>query len=79
MKSQFSELSHTRYRKRTARRRVYFVVGVALIAVGYYLMGVSPASSANWALSRAMAGMACIVVGFGMAVLPLLSTWSNGE
>lgn len=79
MNSEFSELSHTRYRKRSRRRRVYVIVGLVLIALGYALMAVSPDSSAHWALARAMAGMACIVVGFGMAVLPLLSSWTHGE
>lgn len=79
MNSEFSELSHTRYRKRSRRRRVYVIVGLVLIGAGYALMAVSPETSANWALTRAMAGMACIVVGFGMAVLPLLSSWTRGE
>lgn len=79
MTSQFSELSHTRYRKRTLRRRIYIVVGLLLIALGYALMGVSPETSTNWALIRALAGMGCIVVGFGLAVLPLLSSWTSGE
>ncbi|MDP3650454.1 MAG: hypothetical protein Q8R67_02105 [Rhodoferax sp.] len=79
MTSEFSELSHKRYRKRTIRRRIYVVVGLLLIALGYALMGVSPETSINWALTRAVAGMGCIVVGFGLAVLPLLSSWTSGE
>lgn len=79
MTSQFSELSHARHRSRTTRRRVYVVVGLLLIGLGYALMGISPQSSVDWALARAFAGMACIVVGFGMAVLPLLSSWTSGE
>ena len=79
MNSEFSELSHTQYRKRSARRRIYGVVGFGLIGFGYYLMGVSPNSSTDWVLLRVMAGMGCIVVGFGLAVLPVLSKWTNGE
>ena len=79
MNSEFGELSQARYRSRAKRRRVYIVVGLLLIALGYILMGVSPQTSANWALTRVMAGLACIVIGFGMAILPLLSQWTNGE
>lgn len=79
MNSEFSELSHTRYRKRSRRRRIYILLGLVLIGVGYALMAVSPETSASWALTRAMGGMGCIVLGFGLAVLPLLSSWTHGE
>lgn len=79
MNSEFSELSHTRYRRRSTRRRVYVAIGLLLIAFGYFLMGVSPGSSVNWALTRVLMGIGCVIVGFGMAVLPLLSSWSSGE
>lgn len=79
MNTEFGELSQARYRSRAKRRRVYVVLGLLLIALGYALMAVSPQTSANWALTRVMVGLACIVVGFGMAILPLLSQWSNGE
>lgn len=79
MNSEFSELSHAKYRKRRVRRRAYTVVGLLLIVAGYLLMGVAPNSQAQWALTRAVVGLGCIVVGFGLAILPLLSTWTNGE
>ena len=79
MNSEFSELSHAKYRKRRTRRRVYLVIGLLLIGTGYLLMGIAPEANANWALLRAVAGLACVVVGFGLAILPLLSTWTNGE
>ena len=77
MNTEFGELSQARYRNRAVRRRVYQVVGLLLIGLGYFLMGVSPQASTNWALTRAFGGMACIVVGFGIAVLPLLTSWDN--
>lgn len=79
MISEFAQLSHERYRARTKRRRILILVGVLLIVAGYALMAVSPDTSTGWALTRAMAGMACIVIGFGLAVLPLLSGWTRGE
>ncbi len=50
-----------------------------LIALGYYLMGVDPQTSTTLALLRVMAGLGCIVLGFGMAILPLLSRWTRSE
>ena len=79
MISEFSALSHARQRKRTRRRRVYVIVGLLLIALGYALMAVKPDAHADWVLVRAFAGMACVVLGFGMAVLPLLSSWTSGD
>lgn len=79
MNSEFGELSQARYRSRAKRRRVYVVAGLLLIALGYVLMAVSPQTSSNWVLTRVIAGLACIVIGFGMAILPLLSVWTNGE
>jgi uncharacterized membrane protein len=55
------------------------LVGVLLILAGYALMAVSPETSTDWALARAMGGMACIAIGFALAVLPMLSSWTRGE
>jgi MFS family permease len=79
MNSEFSELSHSKYRKRRTRRRVYLVFGLLLMVAGYLLMGVAPDAKQEWALTRAVVGLGCIVVGFGLAILPLLSTWTSGE
>jgi uncharacterized membrane protein len=79
MNSEFGELAQARYRSRTARRRVLIVVGLLLIALGYLLMAVSPDSSTQWALFRVMAGLGCIIVGFAMAVLPLIALWTRTD
>ena len=68
-KATFGELSQARQRSRTTRRRVYLVLGLILIGLGYALMAVSPQTQTNWALMRAIGGMGCIIVGFGLAVL----------
>lgn len=79
MNTEFGELAQARYRSRARRRRVYTVIGVVLLVLGYLLMGVDPAASSAWAFTRAVAGIGCIVVGFGLIVLPWLSSWSNSE
>lgn len=79
MNSEFGELAQSRYRARDKRRRVLIVVGLLLIALGYLLMAVSPDTSTDGALFRVMAGLACIILGFGMAVLPLIAQWTQTD
>lgn len=79
MISEFSALTHERQRKRNFRRRLYILIGVLLITLGYWLVAVEPGTAANWLLVRTFAGLGCVVVGFGMAVLPLLSSWTSGD
>ncbi|MGQ0711810.1 MAG: hypothetical protein ACT4NV_18915 [Rhodoferax sp.] len=79
MNTEFGELAQARYRARARRRRVYTVFGLVLVALGYVLMGVSPEASSAWAFTRAVAGIGAIVIGFGMLVVPWLSSAGNGE
>ncbi len=73
MNTEFGELAQAQYRARHTRRRIFIAIGLALIAAGYLLMSISPDTKSEWALARAVGGLLCIVVGAGMAILPLLS------
>lgn len=79
MNTEFGELAQAQYRARNVRRRLTIVLGLLLIVAGYFLMAVSPGTRSDWVLFRTMAGLACIVIGFGMAILPLLTQWTTGE
>ncbi len=79
MNTEFGELAQAQYRKRHFRRKVWIGIGLVLIVVGYLLMAVSPSTSSDWVLFRSMGGLACIIIGFGLAILPLLSLWTSGE
>ncbi len=79
MNTEFGELAQSRYRARARRRRVYTVIGLVLVVLGYVLMGVSPQASSAWALTRAVAGIGAIVIGFGLLILPWLSSTGNSE
>lgn len=79
MNSEFGELAQAQYRARHVRRRLSIAIGLVLIVVGYILMGVSPGTRSDWVLFRTMAGLGCIVLGFGLAILPLLAQWTTGE
>jgi uncharacterized membrane protein HdeD (DUF308 family) len=77
MNTEFGELAQAQYRSRHRRRKIMVVVGLVLIVLGYFSMAVKPTS--DWVLLRTMLGLGCIILGFGMAVLPLLSLWTSGE
>ena len=68
-----------RYRARRARRRVTIGVGCVILVAGYILLGVSPETASEWVLIRVFAGVALLLVGFAIAVLPLLSQLISGE
>lgn len=76
--SNFDQL-RTRYRVRTARRRLTIVVGLVLLLAGYALLAVSPDTPSDWALFRVFGGFALLFIGFGVAILPILSRITGGE
>ncbi|MBU3898051.1 MAG: hypothetical protein KJ614_03845 [Gammaproteobacteria bacterium] len=76
--SGFDQL-RTRYRARTVRRRLTIAVGLLLLLAGYALLAVSPDTPSDWVLFRVFAGFALLFIGFGVAVLPLLSRITGGD
>ena len=76
--SNFDQL-RTRYRVRTARRRLTIAIGLVLLLAGYALLAVSPDTPSEWVLLRVFAGFGLLFVGFGVAVLPILSRITGGD
>jgi MFS family permease len=79
MNTEFGALAQARYRSRSGRRRVYVIAGLVLVTFGYFLMAVNPQTAPDWVLFRATGGLACIVVGCWLAILPLLSAWTSDQ
>ena len=69
----------TRYRVRTVRRRVTIAIGLLLLLAGYALLAVSPDTPSEWVLLRVFAGFGLLFVGFGVAVLPILTRITGGD
>lgn len=76
--SNFDQL-RVRYRARTRRRRLTIAIGLLILLAGYALLAVSPDTPSQWALFRVFAGFAMLFIGFGIAVLPLLSRMTGGD
>lgn len=79
MNSDFGALAQAEHLKRTRSKRVWIVIGLILMALGYVLMAVDPQTRSDWAAARVLGGLLCIIVGFGWAVMPLLASWTRGE
>ncbi|NDP40266.1 MAG: hypothetical protein GZ093_16220 [Rhodoferax sp.] len=69
----------TRYRARTTRRRLTIIIGLLLLLAGYALLAVSPDTPSEWVLLRVAAGFGLLFVGFGVAVLPILTRITGGD
>ena len=76
--SNFDQL-RTRYRVRSARRRLTIAIGLVLLLAGYALLAVSPDTPSEWVLLRVFAGFGLLFVGFGVAVLPILTRITGGD
>lgn len=76
--SGFDQL-RARYRARTVRRRVTIAIGLLMLLAGYALLAVDPDTSSEWALIRVFVGFGLLFIGFGVAVLPILSRLTGGE
>jgi MFS family permease len=69
----------TRHRARSARRRLTIIIGLLLLLAGYALLAVSPDTPSEWVLLRVAAGFGLLFVGFGVAVLPILTRITGGD
>ncbi len=67
------------YHSRTKRRRWRIVIGIMILVAGYALLAVSPDTPSEWVLFRAFAGFALLFVGFGVAIIPLLSKLTGSD
>lgn len=68
-----------RYRAKSVRRRVTIGIGLVILLAGYALLAVSPNTASEWVLIRVFAGFALLFIGFGVAVLPILSKLTGGD
>lgn len=69
----------SRYRSRKKRKRATVVIGFLILLAGYALLAVSPDTPSEWVLFRVFAGFAFLFVGFGIAILPMISRMTGGD
>lgn len=62
-----------RYLARMRSKHISTLVGIVAVALGYYFLAVPPGTAQGWVLARIALGFLFIMIGFWMAVLPLLN------
>ncbi len=77
-KGSFDQL-RARHRLRSRRRLLTIISGLVMLFSGFALLGVSPDTRSDWTLIRVFAGFGLLVIGFGLAVLPILSRITGGD
>lgn len=68
-----------RYLAQIRNRRNLTIIGIAAMALGYALLAISPDTEQHWVLLRVAVGFSCIMLGFVMAVIPLLGSLFGSE
>ena len=66
-------------RKARARRRIKEVIGVLILLSGYALLAVSPDTPSDWLLFRVIGGFVALLLGFGLAILPIVARAVGGD
>jgi hypothetical protein len=75
----FRQETRDRRAKLAFRQRVRMLVGLAILVSGYALLAVRPDTPSDWLMIRVLAGFGALVVGFGVAILPLLEKITGGD
>ncbi|MBU3739041.1 MAG: hypothetical protein FGM55_08825 [Rhodoferax sp.] len=73
------EYSRQRNRVVSRRRQVLTWVGLVILFSGYVLLAVSPDTPSDWVLIRVFSGFVALFVGFGLAVVPILTRVTGGD
>jgi len=77
--SNFKSETRERRAKLAFRQRMKVLVGLAILLSGYALLAVGPETPSDWLMIRVFAGFGALIVGFGLAVQPLLEKITGGD
>lgn len=64
---------------RMRSRKIARVIGLLTMIFGYGLLAVYPDTPLEWVLLRVALGFACLLVGFGLAIAPLLGRFLGDD
>jgi hypothetical protein len=61
------------------RQKITTWIGLLILIGGYALLAVSPETPSDWLMFRVFAGFGALMVGFVIAILPILKRITGGD
>jgi uncharacterized membrane protein len=61
------------------RQKITTWIGLLILIGGYALLAVSPETPSDWLMIRVFAGFGALMVGFVIAILPILKRITRGD
>jgi uncharacterized membrane protein len=61
------------------RQKITTWIGLLILIGGYALLAVSPETPSDWLMIRVFAGFGALMVGFVVAILPILKRITGGD
>ena len=61
------------------RQKITTWIGLLILIGGYALLAVSPDTPSDWLMIRVFAGFGALMVGFVVAILPILKRITGGD
>ena len=61
------------------RQKITTWIGLLILIGGYALLAVSPDTPGDWLMIRVFAGFGALMVGFVVAILPILKRITGGD
>jgi len=77
--SEYRQELRKRKSRHVLRQKITTWVGLLILIGGYALLAVSPDTPSDWLMIRVFAGFGALMVGFVIAILPILKRITGGD
>ena len=77
--SEFRQELRKRKSRHVLRQKITTWIGLLILIGGYALLAVSPDTPSDWLMIRVFAGFGALMVGFVIAILPILKRIIGGD
>jgi hypothetical protein len=77
--SEYRQELRKRKSRHIMRQKISTWIGLMILIGGYALLAVSPDTPSDWLMIRVFAGFGALMVGFVVAILPILKRITGGD
>ncbi len=77
--SEYRQELRKRKSRHIMRQKITTWIGLLILIGGYALLAVSPDTPSDWLMIRVFAGFGALMVGFVIAILPILKKITGGD